>query len=1236
LIRRLLSSLSCLFVLLCCSAAIAYAQSSAVSGMVTDPSGAAIASATINLANVETGVTRTTSTDQQGRYQFAQVTPGTYKITAEAAGFGATVADNLKLLVDTPLVVDLPLKLSGNTTQVEVEAGGGAEINTTDASLGNVVDTKPIVQLPLEGRNVTGLLALQPGVTFLKEPDPGAQNDYRSGSVNGGKADQANVLLDGVDVNDQQNRTSFTSVVRVTPDSIQEFRTITANPGAELGHSSGAQVTLVSKSGTNAFHGSLYEFNRNTALEANKYLNKVGPTITPRTTLIRNVFGGSVGGPIKTDRIFFFGAYEGRRDASAKTQTRTIPNCDFRKGIVHYTSTTGTGVLSPEQVRALDPGGIGANAAVLRDMQLYPGCDSLGGGSITDGPDRLNTTSYVFNAKEPLTYNTFMARFDWNVDSAGKHQVFIRGNLQQDNYANGAPQFDHYSDGTLGAPSSVYVNFSKGFAAGYNWMVTQSMVNVLRVGFTRQSAGFTGTQTAAPSYFDGITPLYPIFNASNTQAGGTASAQQLPVWDIRDDVSWTRGRHSIGFGGEIFLLKNNIESNANSFSSAFMDGLYLYQDGATLQPQDFAGGTEYALQIDNLLGLEAKLYRRTNFDLQGNVLPDGQSIRRTFSEKHFDLYVQDSWKARTNLTLTAGVRFTTSPPIFETQGYNVVTNIPTSKWLAQRGSLAAQGASQNAVPMLSYELGSAAGKSLYDRQNDFAPRVSFAYTPKFDKGFLHALSGGENNMSIRGGFGLFYDAFGEGLAKQFSNAAGFSTISNNKGGQQIAGVPRYTGFYDVPFDSALMPASPAGGFPQTLPAGTLTQANSVDNSIRSPYSFEENLSIAREFHGGFLLQASWVGRQSRRSLTGEDIAAPTDLVDPSSGMDYFAAAKLMGIAADTGEKGADTIAPIPFFENLWPSAATAGKTATQNIYDTEFKQDKNDYTTPLLDIDAFCSVGCSKLGQYAMFNSQYIANYAYRSIGAGDYNALQLLIRKAYSQGYQFDFNYTLSKCLDLGSTPESTGASTSIGSILNTWNPSQMKAVCDYDLRHQVTAMVVAELPVGKGKAFLNHSGRLMNELVGGWQLTSIFRQTSGFAGSVSNGVGYPTVWDFTGYATKTGKLPGRASNKTQLFSNSAVAFSAFSPTFAGESGSRNVVRGDGLITWDVGAGKRFHLFALRDHPHTLQFRMEGFNITNTARIDVQNYSLSGGNKSSFGVHTSNDQIVDPRVFQAALRYEF
>jgi hypothetical protein len=1189
---------------------------------VLDPTGAVVVDAAVTLVNVDTAATRTDRTNKQGRYQFSQVVPGNYTVTAEYAGFGKASVANVQLLVNTPATVDITFKTAGENQTVDVTSSA-AQVNTSDASLGNVISTRPIVQLPLEGRNVTGLLALQPGVTFIKEPLPAAINDPRSGSVNGGKSDQANVLLDGVDSNEQQNRTSFTSVLRVTPDSIQEFRTITSNPGAELGFSSGAQVTLVTKSGTNTFHGSVYEYNRNTALEANQFLNKQATPVVPRPALIRNVYGVSVGGPIKKDKLFVFLNYEGRRDASQAGQIRTVPTAAFRAGTFTYAATAGgNGTLTPAQVKALDPQGIGENPFVLADLQKYPLPNSTGG-------DTINTEGYTFNAKAPLRFNTYISRFDYNIDNAGKHQIFWRGNMQTDNYANGAPQFP-------GQPvSSVYVNFSKGFAFGYNWIATPNLVNSAKLGFTRESVGTTGTQTASTSYFDAITPLYPMGAANSTQAGGTATAQQLPAYDIRDDVTWSKGKHTIGFGGEIFYLHNHYESNANSFSNAFIDGLYLINDGGDFVVPDAKKTTNYEIQFANLLGLQAKLQRRSNYDLNGNTLPDGTTIRRNFADKHFDLYLQDSWKATSTLTLTAGVRYTMSPPITETQGFNVSSTQSIGDFLAKRGQLAASGQSQALAGPVTYNLSSKLGTSLYKFQNDVAPRVSFAYSPKGDSGLWRVLSGGEDKFSIRGGFGLFYDAFGQGLERDYSNAVGFSTLTQNGPGQEVANVPRYTGFYNVPFNASLFPPAVPGGFPQTPAAGGLAQTSTVDSGIRSPYTMSENLTIAREFKGGFLVQASWVGRQSRRSLTGEDIAAPADLVDTASGMDYFAAAKILSQYAQSGA-AVKNIPNVPYWQNLWPGAASAGMSATQGVY-TQFVSNLNDWTSALLNLDNACTPSCSKLGPNTMFNSQFAALYAFRSIGMGDYNGLQLLVRKSFARTYQFDFNYTLSKCLDLGSSPESVGATSSTGSIGNTWNPSQMHAVCDYDLHHQVTAFGVAELPFGRGKMFAGDSGRLMDGLIGGWQLTTIFRLTSGFPTSVQNGVGYPTVWDFTGLATLTGKLPGKGP-KGQMFANSAAAYAAFSPTFAGQTGSRNILRGDGIYTLDAGLGKRVELFKLHDQPHTLQFRIEGFNLTNTARFDpsISNASLTLSTPGTFGKYLGPNQLIDPRVFQAALRYEF
>jgi hypothetical protein len=332
---------------------------------------------------------------------------------------------------------------------------------------------------------------------------------------------------------------------------------------------------------------------------------------------------------------------------------------------------------------------------------------------------------------------------------------------------------------------------------------------------------------------------------------------------------------------------------------------------------------------------------------------------------------------------------------------------------------------------------------------------------------------------------------------------------------------------------------------------------------------------------------------------------------------------------------------VAFWENLWPGAAAGGLTATQNIY-KQFVTAHGDYTTTLRNLDVFCTPACSKLGPYALWSQQYVTVQAQRSLGNGNYNGLAWTIRKRFSQGYQFDFNYTWSKSEDLQSSRETDGGST----IGNPWIRDQNKAVSDYDLTRVASALAVLELPFGKGKPLLGNANSLMNGVVGGWQLSGIFRNTSGFVQSVANGVGYPTTWNSVRYATQTGPSPVQETQKNapsatkggasgpNMFADPAAAFAAYSPTLAGFIGQRNGIRGDGVFTIDLSLGKRFNLYKVGDQQHTLQFRAEGFNMTNSVRFDIKSASLDNNNQARFGKYTQT--LTTPRVFQFSARYEF
>jgi hypothetical protein len=310
---------------------------------VKDPSGALVPNATVTITDKSVDKTLTAVTNGEGTYQFPQIPPAHYLITATAQGLGSQ-SKTAELLVDQPATVDFKLSMQANAVTIDVSSSAQT-LNTTDATLGDSVGNETIQALPMEGRDPISLLTLQPGVLYLGNPTENNTVDSRSGSVNGGRSDQGNITLDGMDDNDQINGTAFTGVLRSTLDSTEEFRVTTSNGNANSGRSSGAQVSLVTKTGTNKYHGALYEYYRPTNTVANQWFNKyqelvLGEPNTPQKYVL-NTFGGAIGGPIKKDKLFFFFNYEGKRQAVDDVVTRTLPTQQFYSGELGYQDGNG-------------------------------------------------------------------------------------------------------------------------------------------------------------------------------------------------------------------------------------------------------------------------------------------------------------------------------------------------------------------------------------------------------------------------------------------------------------------------------------------------------------------------------------------------------------------------------------------------------------------------------------------------------------------------------------------------------------------------------------------------------------------------------------------------------------------------------------------------------------------------------------------------------------------------------
>ena len=315
------------------------AQTSSLQGSITDAQSAAIPEAVVTATNLGTSASRKALTDATGEYTFVQVQPGTYKIVVEKAGFRMHTAE-VVLQINTPATLNVKLDLGQVTETVNV-MGEAAVVNTENAAVGNPFTETQVKEIPLQTRNVVALLSVQPGVAS-------------TGQVTGARPDQNNVLLDGVDVNDSQGKDGFNAVLPIPLDSVQEFRTTVAGVGADMGRSSGGQVSIVTKGGSNYFHGSAYEYNRNTPTSANSWFsNRAG---VPRSALVRNQYGASLGGPILKNRLFFFYNYEARKDRSASSKTATVPSSTFAQGIVQVLLKDGRTIqLTPQDVVNIDP-----------------------------------------------------------------------------------------------------------------------------------------------------------------------------------------------------------------------------------------------------------------------------------------------------------------------------------------------------------------------------------------------------------------------------------------------------------------------------------------------------------------------------------------------------------------------------------------------------------------------------------------------------------------------------------------------------------------------------------------------------------------------------------------------------------------------------------------------------------------------------------------------------------------
>lgn len=1213
---------------------IAQAQTGfgSLNGVITDPTGAVIPGVTVILTNPAKGTKLSAVTNSAGSYRITNIPPGPgYELVFSHEGFSDYKLDNIYVNVANAGTENAKLT-PGAHVEVTVNAGeASATLNTEDATIGNNVEVSQLNDLPVQDRlSPAVLFTLQPGITL-------------GGATTGAREDQTDVTVDGLDVNDFGTG-NFQSITGNAPvDAMQEFRGTTAGFTASSGPGGGGQFQLVTKSGSNQWHGQVNLYHRDNSTAANNWFNDEFGLRAPK--LVRNQFGGSLGGPIKHDRAFFFFDYENSRIAQSSAVERTVPLQSFISGNVSYinngagctdasrqdTTANCISQLTPTQVQSLDPAGIGESPAIAKLVASgYPAPNDLTAG------DGVNTGGFRFNAPADDFTTNYTGRIDYNLTSAVK--LYGIGTFSRENAVQDSPQFPGLPD------AGEFVDRSYRYEVGTDWQIGTNKINQFLYGTTVQDWSFPRASNPLGvnqiGFASGVTTLMdtPYSSPINAQA------RRVPIPEIQDNFSWNIGRHSLSFGGTFKWIHDS--SNTVLDYNSYTIGLGGEVQGfdAAVRPSDInSSGTadvDYDSAFAAILGRVGSVSTTVNYDSSGNPVAQGTGSRRSYQYYQTLAYFGDSWKVTPNLTLTYGLNYQYFSVPYETNGLETAQTTQFEPYMAARVAQSRQGLSgPNAVPFYTYVLGGPKnhGPGYYQPDyKDFGPRFAFSWNPKFDQ-----------KSVFNGSFGIVYDRTVVSAVQyqqdQFSylfqqpGTVNYGDGTNPDG--SLATDPRFDNPPAPPVPTTPKPPfTPfvAGGIPYGLQNGGAFN-EMLNPTLKTPYSMMINFGFQHELPASTILRINYVGRLGRRLLAQVDTNQLIEFPDIASGELMSSA---MGNITKEVRAGDDptNLPAEPWFENQvvpgfgasrgFPNNTSLIATALGSLV---YKGDFGD------TIQALSGLLNYNVGMAAQFSE----NTMYTNNGFSSYNGLLVTVQKNMTHGLQFTGNYTFSHSIDNVSLIANGVAFGGYGFICDALRPRLCRGNSDFDTAHLVTGTFTYSLPFGRGRQFASSIPWGLDEIIGGWDISGIPTWRSGTAYSTVSSAfvaGYannaPALFDGNYGALKHG-IHKNSSGQLFLYADPAAAAGAFQGPIGFDIGSRNSLRGPQLFNFDSGLAKTFHV--IPDRGLDMQFRADAFNVLNHP-----NFSSPGTNTSfdditqpgNFGQLTSMNG--GPRVLQLGARLQF
>jgi carboxypeptidase family protein len=1288
-----------LFLMLPGQAAAQSATGGAIIGTVTDPQVAAIAGAKVEIFNNDTKQSQTQTTGTSGQYSFPSVPPGVYKISVTTKGFRTATVSNFTVEVDKSYRVDLKMELGEVSDVVQVEATARVELQTTDATIGNVIPMTESQRFPALTRQVNELLTLQPGAT-------------PTGEITGARSDQSSFTLDGIDVTN--NSVGGLGTYAFLPiDAIEEFRVSVANPSASFGRGAGGQVSLISRAGTDQYHGSAYWFHQNDDFNANSWDNNRLKIKNPE--LKDNRFGGRAGGPVPFfwhKKTFIFANYEGRRFPSTSLQSRIVPTDTLKQGILRFMDATGaigsynlatSTACGSAGTTACDPRGLGLSPSISALWKLLPS----GNDPSVSGADGLNTTGFTTNAGTPLKNDFYDIKLDqnvtskWHADASFRYFRQTQISALQLNIINGTPSTVR----SLPVRQNMLVG-------GLSGQITSRLTGDFRFGWVRERDAVSPERpnlVAAQEAIPGTSTSAGAIALDLGAAGGTHSLLDEPIdvgtqvarkqsndnrnfqWNA--DFNWLLGKHTWQFGTQVHFLptlhlRDDKVIGALGALVAQLDadiGSSVVIPGPD-RPQPCAGGvTTNCLkatdvqQWDRLyagsLGLIDNLSVLAVRDGSFNPLPFGSQLESDTKLWAPEMYVQDVWRLKPTLTLVLGVNYGWQTAPVERLGRQTIQidagtgqPITATSFLNQRKQAAANGQIFN--PTFGFVPINSANRPVFNVDyGDIGPRVAVAWNPSHSGGFTGKMFGSGKTV-IRAGFGIIYDrqntvqsviipALGIGFAQTLNLSGPACNITGPGGpGCNATSTNPAVGVFRIGQDGTMpVPAVPAQGNP-VVPVVTF---NPVTGAINSPevFSFQDDpsikvgknyaadLSVQRELPGNMILDVAFSGRHGRQLPQSMSLGqSPINFKDPTSGQIFAQAFDAVATQLRSGVAAA-SVTPQPWFQDLVPGGTVALATSAS----ASFIGGNVSSVFKIIDQKRL-------LASLPTFNNYLASGIFFRSsTGESNYDALLVTLNKRASHGLTLTANYTFSRSFD------------QIGAIQNAANlmPNSFDLNAEYgpspfDFRHIFNAKWVYDLPFRASNHYLNRA-------VKGWYVSGIFTTISGQPLTVTEG---SQVWGGTqqlGFST--GAIPtvdpttlgdgihkgvaGSAGCGTNspaginLFGNPGAICGDFRKVLIAtdaRGGRSHPLRGLGHWNLDTSIGKTT---AITERLHAT-FTADFFNIFNhviycdpgaaNGNGAGCNGSLNLNTLSTFGVISTQwvpaNRVAGSRWIQLSVRFEF